>query len=71
MSPQSRRPPPVSSREVRALLRRADKLFAEGAKLQALAKKALIHHFSQEIADQPTADDRARRKAMSRRIRKK
>ena len=61
----------MSSREVRALLRRADKLFAEGAKLQALAKEALIHHFRQGLADQPTADDRIRRNAMTRRVRKK
>jgi len=56
---------------VRALLRRADRLFAEGAKLRALAKKALIQHFRQEVADQPTASDRARRRAMSRKIRKR
>lgn len=71
MSPQARRPAPVSSREVRALLRKADRLFAEGARLQAQARKALIHHFRQELADQPTADDRERRRAMSRKTRKK
>ncbi len=71
MAPQSKRPPPVSSREVRLLLRRADKLFAEGAKLQALAKQALIDHFRQGVADEPTADDRVRRAKMSRRKRKK
>lgn len=71
MAPQSKRPAPVSSREVRILLRRADRLFAEGAKLQALAKKALIHHFRQGLADEPTADDRVRRQAMTRKKRKK
>lgn len=53
------------------LLRKADKLFAEGAKLQILARKALVRHFNQEIDDRPTAEDRARRQAMSRRQRKK
>jgi hypothetical protein len=52
-------------------LRRADRLFAEGAKLQALAKQALIQHFRQGDADQPTAEDRARRKSMTRKVRKK
>ena len=71
MAPQSRRPPPVSSQEVRALLRKADELFAEGAKLQALAKQALIKHFRQDMADHPTADDISRRKVLTRRRRKK
>jgi len=62
---------PVSSRQVRALLRRADRLFAEGARLQALANRALVRYFRQEVADQPTAEDRVRRQAMSRRVRKK
>jgi hypothetical protein len=56
---------------VKALLRKADRLFAEGAKLQALAKEALVQHFRREISDQPTADDRARRQAMTRKVRKK
>jgi hypothetical protein len=55
---------------VRALLRRADKLFAEGAKLQALAKQALIQHFRQDAADHPTADDISRRKVIARKKRK-
>ena len=71
MAPQSRRPAPVSSREVRLLLRKADRLFAEGAKLQALAKKALIQHFRQGLADEPTADDRARRQSMARKTTRK
>ena len=53
------------------LLRKADKLFAEGAKLQILARKALVRHFNQEIDDRPTAEDRVRRQAMSRKQRKK
>jgi len=61
----------VSSREVRALLRKADRLFAEGARLQAQARKALIHHFQQDLADQPTADDRERRRRISKKLRKK
>jgi hypothetical protein len=56
---------------VKALLRKADRLFAEGAKLQALAKEALVQHFRREISDQPTADDRVRRQAMTRKVRKK
>ncbi|MEX2273515.1 MAG: hypothetical protein WD690_18750 [Vicinamibacterales bacterium] len=52
-------------------MRKADRLFAEGAKLQALAKQALIEHFRQGVADQPTADDRLRRQKMSRKVRKK
>lgn len=71
MASQSKRPSPVSSREVRALLRRADKLFAEGAKLQVLARQALIKHYRDEVANQPTADDRLRRQKMARKIRKK
>jgi hypothetical protein len=70
VSPQSRRPSPVSSREVRALLRRADKLFAEGAKLQAIAKQALVQHFRQELADHPTADDISRRRVIAREAKK-
>ena len=71
MAPQSKGTPRVSSREVRSLLRKADKLFAEGAKLQILARKALIQHFKQDADDRPTAEDRVRRQAMSRKQRKK
>ena len=53
------------------LLRKADKLFAEGAKLQNLARKALVEHFKQGLDDRPTAEDSARRQAMSRKQRKK
>jgi len=56
---------------VRALLRRADRLFAEGAKLQAIAKQALIRHYRQDAADHPTADDISRRQVISRKKRKK
>ena len=71
MAPQSKGTTRVSSREVRLLLRKADRLFAEGAKLQILARKALIQHFKQDADDCPTAEDRARRQAMSRKQRKK
>lgn len=53
------------------LLRKADRLFAEGARLQARARQALIHHFKQDLADRPTAEDSARRGRMSRKQRKK
>jgi hypothetical protein len=52
------------------LLRKADRLFAEAARLQAIAKKALIEHFKQGVADRPTAEDSARRDRMSRKARK-
>ena len=71
MAPQGKGATRVSSREVRMLLRRADKLFAEGAKLQALARRALIQHFNKDLSDQPTAEDRVRRQAISRKRRKK
>ena len=46
-------------------MRKADKLFAEGARLQTIAKEALVEHFRHEIDDAPTAEDRARRARMS------
>lgn len=66
MAPPSRRAGTITSREVRALLRKADRLFAEGARLQSLAKRALIEHFRHESDDEPIAEDRARRARMSR-----
>jgi len=71
MAPKSRRTVPITSREVKALLRKADRLFAEGARLQALAKEALVEHFRHEVDDVPTAEDRARRARMSQGMRKK
>ncbi len=66
MAPPPRRAGTITSREVRALLRKADRLFAEGARLQLLAKRALVEHFRHETDDQPIAEDRARRARMSR-----
>ena len=71
MSPRSRRPGSITSGQVRALLRKADRLFAEGAKLQAQAKDALVEHFRHEADDVPTAEDRARRARMSRKTKNK
>lgn len=71
MPPPARRPGSITSKDVRALLRKADKLFAEGARLQAIAKQALVEHFRHEIGDAPTAEDRARRARMSRPGKKK
>jgi len=71
MAPPSRRSSPITSREVKALLREADQLFAEGARLQSIAKEALVEHFRHEVEDEPTTQDRARRARMSRKQRKK
>ena len=71
MSPSSKRSSPITSREVKALLHEADELFAEGARLQTIAKDALVEHFRHEVEDVPTAQDRVRRARMSRKQRKK
>ena len=71
MPPPARRPGSITSKEVRALLRKADRLFAEGARLQTLAKEALVEHFRHEVDDAPTAEDRARRARMSKARKKK
>jgi hypothetical protein len=56
----------VTSKDVKALLRKADKLFAEGAEAQERARESLADHFRQEAADRPTAEDTARRGRMAR-----
>ena len=71
MPPPEKRSGPITAREVKALLSKADKLFAEGARVQSIAKEALVEHFRHEVEDVPTVQDRARRARMSRKQRKK
>ncbi len=66
MSPRARRYPTVASKDIKALLRKADRLFAEGERAQKRARESLAEHFKQEAANRPTAEDRARRARMAR-----
>ncbi len=68
---RARRYPSVTSKDVEALLIKADRLFAEGAKAQKRARTSLADYFKQEAADRPTDDDRARRDRMVRRPKKR
>ena len=71
MPRRSRRYPAVTSTEIEALLIKADRLFAEGAKVQKRARKSLAEHFKQELADRPCAEDSARRDRMAKRTKKR
>ena len=71
MPPRQRRYPAVTSKDVEALLLKADRLFAEGARAQKRARKSLAEHFRQGLADRPCADDSARRDRMVRRTKKR
>ncbi len=71
MGPRVRRYPFVTSKEVAALLTKADRLFAEAAKARKRARTSLANYFKQEAADLPTADDCARRERMVRRQKKR
>lgn len=69
MTQRRAKAPPISSKQVRALLRKADKLCSQSATVRAKVRAGLIAHFQQAAAILPVVADKQRRARLSRKAR--
>lgn len=69
MAPRRRKTSGSEAEHVRAVVRNAQRLESERARVQRLARESLIHHFQQAADIFPVAEDQERRARMAKKLR--